>query len=39
MIRLFTTGGQRIGATVLASIFSINIQGWFPSGFTDLISL
>ena len=34
---LFTLGGQSIGT--LASVFSINIQGWFPLGLTGLISL
>ena len=34
---LFTSGGQNIGA--LASVLPMNIQGWFPSGLTDLISL
>ena len=36
---LFTSGGQSIGASALATVLSINIQGWFPSGWTDLISL
>ena len=35
--QLFTSGGQNTGATV--SVFPTNIQGWFPSGLTDLISL
>ena len=34
---LFVSGSQSIGA--LASIFPINIQGWFPLGLTGLISL
>ena len=33
---LFTLGGQNIGTS--ASVFSINIQGWFPLGLTGLIS-
>ena len=33
----FISGGQSIGAS--ASVFPMNIQGWFPSGLTDLISL
>ena len=37
--QLFASGGQRIGASVLAPILSVNIQGWFPLGSTDLISL
>ena len=28
--QLFTSGGQSIGASVLASVLPINIQGWFP---------
>ena len=29
MSQLFALGGQSIGASALASIFSMNIQGWF----------
>ena len=36
MSQLFTSGGQSIGAS--ASVFPINIQGWFPLGFTGLLS-
>ena len=36
---LFASGGQRIGASVLASVLTVNIQGWFPLGLTGLISL
>ena len=39
MNQLFASGGQSIGALALASIFSMNIQGWFPLGLTGLISL
>ena len=39
MSRLFASGGQRIGASALASVFPINIQGWFPVGLISLISL
>ena len=35
--QLFTSGDQSIGAS--ASIFPMNIQGWFPLGLADLISL
>ena len=35
--RLFSSGGQSIGASVSASAFPI--QGWFPLGLTGLISL
>ena len=37
MSQLFTSGGQSIGA--LVSVLPMNIQGWFPSGLTGLISL
>ena len=37
--RLFTSSGQRIGASVSASVLPMNIQGWFPLGLTGLISL
>ena len=37
---LFASGGQSIGASALASILlPMNIQGWFPLGWTGLISL
>ena len=36
---LFASGGQRIGTSASASVFLMNIQGWFPLGWTDLISL
>ena len=35
----FTSGGQIIGASASASILPINIQGWFPLGWTGWISL
>ena len=35
---LFTSGGQSIGASASASVFPMNIQGWFPLGLTGLIS-
>ena len=37
--RLFASGGQSIGASALASVLSMNIQGWFPLGLIGLISL
>ena len=37
--RLFTSDGQSIGASVSASVLSMNIQSLFPSGLTGLISL
>ena len=37
--RLFASGGQSIGASVSASVFPMNIQGWFPLGSTGLFSL
>ena len=30
--QLFTSGGQSIGASVSASVFLMNIQGWYPLG-------
>ena len=36
---LFAAGGQSIGASASASVLPKNIQGWFPLGFTSLISL
>ena len=39
MSQLFTSGGQSIGASALASVLPMNIQGWSPLGLTGLISL
>ena len=39
MSRLFTSDGPSIGASASASVLLMNIQGWIPLGFTDLISL
>ena len=39
MSRLFTLGGQSIGASASVSILPKNIQGWFPLGLTGLILL
>ena len=36
---LFVSGGQSIGVSALASVLPMNIQGWFPLGFTGLIFL
>ena len=36
---LFTSGGQSIGASALASVVPMNIQGWYPLALTGLISL
>ena len=36
---LFTSGGQSIEASASASVLPMNIQDWFPLGFTALISL
>ena len=35
----FTSGGQSIGASASASILPMNIQDWFPLGWTSWISL
>ena len=32
--RLFTSGGQSIGASASVSVFPMNIQDWFPLGST-----
>ena len=36
---LFVSGGLSIGASALASVLPMNIQGWFPLGLTSLIYL
>ena len=39
MSQLFTSGGQSIGVSASASTLPMNIQGWFPLGWTGRISL
>ena len=39
MSQLFASGGQWIGASALASVLPVSIQGWFLLGLTGLISL
>ena len=39
MSRLFTSGGQNIGASASASVLSMNIQDWFLLGWSGWISL
>ena len=39
MSQFFTSGGQSIGVSASASVLPMNIQDWFPSGWTGLISL
>ena len=39
MSHLFVSGGQSIGASALASVLPMNIQGWFSLGLTGLIFL
>ena len=39
MIQLFTSGGQSTGASASASVLPMNIQDWFPLGWTGWISL
>ena len=39
MSRLFAWGGQGIGASASASVLLMNIQNWFPLGWTGWISL
>ena len=36
---LFTSGGQSVGVSASASVLPMNIQDWFPLGWTGLISL
>ena len=36
---LFASGGQSIGASVSALVLPVNIQDWFPLGWTGWISL
>ena len=38
MSQFFTTGGQSIGVSASASDLSMNIQDWFPLGWTGWIS-
>ena len=39
MSQFFTSDGQRIGVSALPSILPMNIQDWFPLGWTGWISL
>ena len=39
MSQLFASGGQKIGVSASASVLPMNIHGWFPLGWTGLISL
>ena len=39
MSQLFSSGGQSIGASASASVLPMNIQDWFPLGWTGLILL
>ena len=39
MSQFFTSGGKSIGASALASVLPMNIQGWFPLRLTGLITL
>ena len=39
MSQFFTSGGENIGVSALASILPMNIQDWFPLGWTGWISL
>ena len=39
MSQLFTSGGQNIGVSASTSVLPMNIQGWFPLGWTVWISL
>ena len=37
--QLFVSGGESIGASASASVLPVNIQDWFPLGWTGVISL
>ena len=37
MSQLFTSGGQSTGTSASASVLPMNVQGWFPLGWTGLI--
>ena len=37
MSKIFTSGGQSTGATASVSVLPMNIQDWFPLGWTGLI--
>ena len=39
MSQLFASGGPRIGISASASVLPVNIQDWFPLGWTGWISL
>ena len=39
MSQLFPSGGQSIGVSASASVLALNIQDWFPLGWTGWISL
>ena len=39
MSQLFASDGQSIRASLTASVLPMNFQGWFPLGWTGLISL
>ena len=39
MNQLFVSGGQSIGVSILTSVLPMNIQDWFPLGWTGWISL
>ena len=39
MSQLFASGSQSVGASALASVLPVNIQDWFPWGWTGWISL
>ena len=39
MSQFFASGGQSIGASASASVLPVNVQGWFPLGWTGWLSL
>ena len=39
MSQFFTSGGQSVGVSASASVLPMNIQDWFPLGWTSSVSL
>ena len=37
MSQLFTSGGQSIGVSASASVLPMNVQDWFPLGWTEIL--
>ena len=39
MSQFFVSGGQNVGVSASASVLPMNIQNWFPLGWTDLLAV